>query len=244
MQEKPVFLFAFANDSSHSLQLDEEWRQAEKALQAGEDAGRLIFNLTPGASLEDIWDKFNRFHNQIAIFHYGGHSGSQGLDLTNAVLKGTNLATLIGQEQHLKLVFLNGCSNAGQVETLIEKGAPAVIATSAPIHDRRAVRLSKQFYSALSSGRTINEAFSIAAAFVNNTEADVLVQYRGLGLRDQEKQLPWGLYVKDKTVLEWKIPAAASTEDTPTDTGDMSVNNYGAVGKQVNVKKMEGDINM
>ena len=144
MNPKPVFLFAFANDVAASLRLDEEWRQTDKALQADEDAGRLKYHIIPYATRDDVWDKFNRFHNQVTIFHYGGHSGSEGLNLKGSVLEGKNLATLLEQEQNLKLVFLNGCSNAGQVEGLLEKGVPAVIATSAPINDRRAINLARQ----------------------------------------------------------------------------------------------------
>jgi len=206
MKPKPVFLFAFANDIAASLRLDEEWRQADRALQADEDAGRLKYAIIPYATRDDVWDKFNRFHNQITIFHYGGHSGSEGLNLGDSVLEGKNLATLLEQEQNLKLVFLNGCSNAGQVEALLEKGVPAVIATSAPINDRRAVNLARQFYTALCSGRSIKEAFSTAAAYVNNEEKELLVGYRGTRFEEGQEQFEWGLYAREEVVLDWKIP--------------------------------------
>lgn len=227
MHSKPVFLFVFANDHSHSLQIDEEWRQAEQALQQAEDAGKLTFNLTPSTTLEDIWHKFNRFHNQIAVFHYGGHSNEQGLNLSDTTLRGKNLATLIGQEQQLKLAFLNGCSNVAQVKLLFAAGTPAVIATTAPISDQRAAKLSTQFYNALTSGRTIDEAFAIAAAFVNNAEKETLVAYRGQGLENQTSELPWGLYVHDTAVLEWKIPDVGSTKTKPVNvesfTGTLNI---------------------
>lgn len=207
MERKPVFLFTFANDMATSLQLDEEWRQADKALQADEDAGRLKYSVIPFATRDDVWGKFNRFHNRITIFHYGGHSGSKGLNLTDSVLDGKNLATLLEQEQNLKLVFLNGCSNAGQVKILFERGVPAVIATSAPISDRRATHLAGQFYTALCSGRSVKEAFDIAAAYVNNEEEEILVAYRNLGFQEEQKQFPWGLYAQEEAVLAWKIPS-------------------------------------
>ncbi len=208
MKQKPVFLFCFANDDQNQLQLNEEWRQIESALQADHDAEKISFNLSPGATLPDIWNKFNRFHQQIVIFHYGGHSGMDALDLIDAKLEGKSLATLIGEEPNLKLVFLNGCSNVGQVKALFEKAVPAVIATSAPINDGRAVLFSKQFYSALQSGRTIKAAFEVAAEFINNKERTTLVASRDVLKRHPEGEtFPWGLYTKDETVLDWKIPA-------------------------------------
>ncbi len=209
----PVFLFAFANDAQDRLQLDDEWRALEKALQHANDAGRLTFNLTPSANKEDIFEKFNRFHDRVALFHYGGHSGPDSLALVDEDFQGQSLATVIGQEKNLKLVFLNGCSNAGQVEELFEKGVPAVIATTEPINDVRAVKLAKQFYTALAAGRTIKEAFEMASAFVNNNEQEVLVEYRTLVMVGAEKKaFEWGLYVNDPSVLKWSIPEVKQGE--------------------------------
>ena len=225
-----------------NLRLDDEWRQAEKALQQDEDAGKLIFNLTPGATMDDVWDKCNRFHGQIAIFHYGGHSNKQALDLTDKQLKGKSLATLLGQEPHLKLVFLNGCSNAEQVNKKLKKGIPAVIATTENISDRRAITFSRQFYVALSSGRTIEEAFSIAAEYVNQDEEEVQVIMRVLSGWEKEpvRQFAWGLYVQNTNILHWKIPEANSEEKSSS--SGIQVNNYGDLGKQLNIDENHGDI--
>lgn len=210
--QKPVFLFAFANDNKRSLHLDEEWRQAERALQNAEDRGQLTFNLSPSVTAEELFEKFNRFHNQIAVFHYGGHSSRDTLHLMDMPLQDKSLATLLGQEKAIKLVFLNGCSNAEQVETLFKQGVPAVIATAVPIDDHRALTLSKQFYQALTAGRTIEQAFAVAAQYVNNRETKGLVAYRSLG-KDKERNqhaFEWGLYVnEDRSVLNWSIAQGA-----------------------------------
>ncbi|MEL7123911.1 MAG: tetratricopeptide repeat protein, partial [Bacteroidota bacterium] len=215
MSNKPVFLFTFANDDLQSLKLDEEWKKVEHALENANDKGRLTFHLNPITTKEDIWDKFNRFHNDIAIFHYGGHSDRNGLDLKDTKLKGQNLAELIGQEKNLKLVFLNGCQNVGLVKTLFDKGVPAVIATSAKISDQRAIDLATQFYKALNAGKSIDDAFNAAKAFVNNEEKETLVNYRGILLPDQAtQQFEWGLYVKEENsnILNWKIPTQTKKE--------------------------------
>jgi hypothetical protein len=208
MPPKPVFLFVFANDAAQSLRLDDEWRAAERALQAAEDAGSIRFNLTPSTKKEDLWDKFNRFAQQIAVFHYGGHSNGAGIDLVDTELKGKNLATLLGLERNLKLVFLNGCANADQVKVLFERGVPLVIATSVPVADERAAQLARAFYTALTAGRTIAEAFEVAAAFVNDRQKQPLLKYRDASFDEFEDEdtFPWGLYVNKEQALHWTIP--------------------------------------
>lgn len=210
MKALPVFLFAFANDRGDNLSLGEEWKSIESALQSRERD--LVINLTPSTQQRDIWDKLNHYHRKVAIFHYGGHSGAPGLNLEDIQLQGDNLATLLGQEDRLQLVFLNACENIIHVKYLLEKGVPAVIATSAPVSDTRSVTLAREFYGALAAGKTIRQAFEAAAAFLNNQVDDTLVQWRGLGLDTNSEALEWGLYVNPDRpeVQEWTIPEANS----------------------------------
>ena len=243
MEPTPVFVFAFANDQQQTLRLNEEWRQVEKALQHAEDAAKLTTNITPGAIYEDIWEKFNRFHGRIALFHYSGHSDGKELKLEDQPLKGESLATLLGQEKHLKLVLLNGCKNAKQVESLFQKGVPSVIATSVPIHDDRAISFARQFYAALSAGRSLQQAFELAAAYVNNATKEVLIdtRIRGFEMEEKESEFEWGLYTQDKASLSWQIPEPnPQSSQTPA----QQINNYGNVGKQINIQENHGDIHM
>ncbi|MEL6853329.1 MAG: CHAT domain-containing protein [Bacteroidota bacterium] len=207
---KPVFLFAFANDEANSLRLDAEWREAELALQQAADAGRLVFNLTPMATPEDLWQKFHRFHGAISLFHYGGHSDPNQLYLHEESLKGQSLATLLGLEPNLKLVFLNACKNAGQVADLFAAGVPAVIATSEYIADSMALSLARHFYSGLAQGRTLESAFLAAAAFVNRELQLEVGIHHALPPAISEEQFAWGLYVQQAEVLQWQIPHATS----------------------------------
>ncbi len=211
---KPVCLFAFANDFRQSLDLEDEWRKAEAALEQTHDQGKVEFHLIPNASLDDLYSKFNRFHNRIAVFHYGGHSDEEELKLKGRAINVSQLATLISQEKNLKLVFLNGCSNQGQVKTLFEKNAPVVIATSTPIEDEKARQLCTQFYHALAAGRNIKQSFELAASYVNDQEDTKLVQYRGLSVEDEVETVafPWGLYANKEEILAWKIGTSSNAQ--------------------------------
>lgn len=222
---KPVCLFAFANDPRQSLRVDDEWRKAEGALERAHDLDQLEFHLVPSATMDDLYHKFNRFHNEIALFHFGGHSDDQALSLQNSMLGSSQLATLLGQEEHLKLAFLNGCANQGQIKVLFDKGVPAVIATTAPIIDAKARTLATQFYKALISGRNIQQAFEIAASYVNDESEGEMVQYRSLSVGDEEEEqgFPWGLYIHEEGVMDWRltekivsdIPPSTSTKLSP-----------------------------
>lgn len=244
MNFRPVFLFTFANDIQQSLQLDAEWRTTEQALEVANDQDRINYVLVPSTEEDDLWGKFNRFHGQITVFHFGGHSNEEGLDLVDGMLEGHKLTALLQQEQNLQLVFLNGCSNQAHVQTLLDAGVPAVITTSTSIQDRRATRLAQKFYEALSSGRTLAEAFELAATFVNDREETPLVEYRQVGFQGgEEEAFPWGLYQRTNADLSWRIPSVKVGEE-PSPTSGQQVQNFGEVGKQVNINHNTGDIHL
>lgn len=70
----PIFLFAFANDHQRALKLEEEERAIRELLQGCHDSRKIEYHSLSAASLDDIYKAFNRFHNRIHLFHYGGHS--------------------------------------------------------------------------------------------------------------------------------------------------------------------------
>ena len=137
--DRPIFLFAFANDRGGSLRLGDEQNAVWEELKALHQSGRIEIQNMGFATLESIYARFNDYHDRIALFHYGGHSDQNALLFSGIKGRAENLATLLGQEHNLKLVFLNGCSNYEQVHILHEKGVPAVIATEAGFEDKRAL---------------------------------------------------------------------------------------------------------
>lgn len=212
---KPVFLFAFANDENQSLRLSEEERSISELLAAAHDQGRIEVIQLGHATLEGVYKAFNRFHNRIAVFHYGGHSDEAFLNLEDANARSSALSTLIGQQQQLKLVFLNGCANQEQVKTLFDHHVKAVIATSCPIDDQRALHFSEQFYHALTHGKTIREAFATAKARVENDDATLKITCtRDASFVGVPGELfPWGLYAQDDSALDWVLPQPLSPSD-------------------------------
>ena len=68
----------------------------------------------------------------------------------------------------MRLVFLNGCSTADQVEVLRNAGIPAVIATTEGIDDAVATEFAKGFYASLADDHDLRTAFHTAESVVNS----------------------------------------------------------------------------
>jgi hypothetical protein len=210
---KPVFLFAFANNSDRYLaELSKEERAARERLQHAHDSGRLEFMTMGCATVDDVFRAFNRFHNRVFLFHYGGHSDHGFLDLADRKARASGLARLMGMQKNLRLVFLNGCSNREQVSALLEAGVPAVIATSAPVDDQQARLLAHQFYEALAGGKSLRDAFETAAAYVNNEAPELEINFRAASFEGETDSsgFPWGLYAQEEQALDWVLPAPVS----------------------------------
>src|SRR5271157_4995618 len=155
--DRPVVFLAFADTKSDLPSLKVEgWSlkdQFYKLKQGGVIADLVV---EEKAELHRIYDVFQEHRDRIAIFHFGGHADGDRLLLQSAFeprpAYAEGLATLLGQQRGLKLVFLNGCSTRPQVKRLLDAGAPAVIATARPIDDHVATEFAVAFYQALTTG--------------------------------------------------------------------------------------------
>lgn len=246
MSTKSVFLFAFANDTTNSLELHDEGKAAKQALKPLIDSERIRFEHIHGTRFTELYDEFDNYHGRMTIFHFGGHSDPKGLNLNGSEITGTKLANLLAEEKKLKLVFLNGCHNDPQVDLLLKKGIPAIIATSVNIPDELAKEFSTRFYKGLAAGRTLRGAFTIAAEFVNDKEKKPLIAFRGIGLsgKKQKEKFEWGLYVKDESVLDWTVPLSSSDAASGEQGGSGNVYNYGNIKNQINNPNIKGDLNI
>ena len=195
-------------------------RPAQRSsLRRHHDLGTIRLQAEAGATQEDLFDIFTTYPDQVAIFHYGGHAGGAQLHLEtaagNAAAGAAGLAPLLGQQQGLKCVFLNGCATLPQVELLLQSGVPAVIATSVEIDDQMATEFAEQFYNALAGHVTIGRAFQVASSFVRTKYQAFpsIGMHRGLALRSESQRgaLPWGLYLGEQgeEAAEWTIPRQA-----------------------------------
>lgn len=218
MKKRPIYLFAFANDSRQSLQLKEEERNIRALFDPLHDQNKIEVHYLSSATVDEVYQAFNRFHNRIYLFHYSGHSGKSFLELEDKKARSAFLSVLMGQQEHLKLVLLNGCSNKEQVVELHQKGVKSIIATSAAIADKKAIEFSAYFYQAFVKGVNIDDSFAAAKAKLNNDYPTINLQKRDIVFSlnlDEEEAFPWGLYAEENADLAYAIPEAIPSIKNP-----------------------------
>jgi len=202
----PIIFMAFANDPNQPLPgLEKESEEIYRTLTEGAKKQFFQLHREPFATTEKIAHYLIEFKDQVSIFHYGGHADSEELVLLDEQADAKGIAQLLKAQSNLKLVFLNGCSTQQQVKLLLELGIPAVIATSSPINDDKATLFAEQFYKALAKDHTINEAFGMASGFLQ-AKGGKAEHFRGFQTRQEESDMPWGMYTNSDEVMTWKLP--------------------------------------
>lgn len=82
--DKPIIYLAFANDQDAYLpMINRERKNIYRSLRRHHDEGLIRVEKEATSSLEDIFEVFNAYPDQVAIFHYGGHAGGTHLRLEN-----------------------------------------------------------------------------------------------------------------------------------------------------------------
>ena len=212
----PTVLLTFANSEkgSHGYleNLSIESTEVDNILTPYQALGAFKVIREERATKEVIINKISHFQNDIIVFLYSGHAGSDKVFLEDGEANALGLSGLLGDCPNLKLVILNGCSTKGQVKNLLDNRVPIVIATDRPIDDKKATLFCITFFTAMSvHNKTIREAFetAIQAAQLDSTiNFDVLS--RGIGRIDKSDEPNWGLYCNaenESLLTTWRLPA-------------------------------------
>ncbi len=224
----PVVFLAFANDPNDRLaQLGEEDECIHSHLLPWSNAQRIQLHRNSFAKLDIMAKELASFHPRVALLHYAGHAGGQSLLLEDGTADAQGIAGLLGRQDALKLVFLNGCATEAQAVRLLRSGVKAVIATSVPINDQRAKAFADHFYHALcleGNPHTLGEAFDQAkSVLLSETGAEnvgeqiqeidgLSVAYRGIRIPKKPNaaiDIPWSLFYQESdrdAVLNWRLP--------------------------------------
>lgn len=211
---QPILYFTFANqEDDHLPKLKREIDEIKDILRPLEQREFIKLEREESTTTADIVKTLATYPDSIAVFHYAGHATGQSLELEDRAATDKGIAALLGSQASLKLVVLNGCSTQAQVQQLFQAGVKAVIATSVPIGDEKAVLFASTFYRALANKRSIQMAFDFAKAAVELTHRDApeFAIHRGLGIMQDttEEDVPWALYVQEQyadEILQWRLP--------------------------------------
>ncbi len=170
------------------------------------------------ATKDTLGDRIRECKDDLCLFLYSGHAGSDALLLNDENAGADGLADLLLLCPKLRLVILNGCNTLGQVRKLLQLKIPAVVATSDFINDAKAVRFSKVMFEKMANLGTLEKAFEEAKAAVWDDSRNIEI-HRGLGgdwLSDtKEADDLWGLYVGEgrEDVLQWQLQRVVAALD-------------------------------
>ncbi len=219
----PVILAAFANDRSDQTRflrnLSEEAKRIQSVLSPAQSLCPLV--LLPSATLDEILSAFQTYRDRIVVFHYAGHANGFQLLLESSTggvhrVGAKGLASFLGQQQGLQLVFLNGCSTERQAEDLLNAGVGCVIATTQAIDDGVATDFSARFYKGIVTGAPLQSAYSEAVGSAQAASGGsidrLLVPVDGQEeVAHDAGRWPWLLKFKPgaERVAQWSLPEAA-----------------------------------
>ena len=158
------------------------------------------YNLTyePYLTRNGLTELFRKRLDKLGIIHFAGHTNNENLQTNDAELNAQNIASYLKTwTKKPALIFLNGCTNAGQVTSFHLAGLPCVIATSRPIGDSIASEFAFEFYRELLAWpdkATLAQAFKRAGETTFNNRSG---SPRSINLEEMDQQdikWDWGIY--------------------------------------------------
>jgi hypothetical protein len=164
-----------------NLDVGEERRKLERALDALQAAGRVEMRWLESATLAELEQAIAEPAEQH-VLHYIGHGAYdtrtqggilllEGSDGGPHEVTGEELGSLLHDERSLQLAVLNSCEGArtshvdpfsGVASSLLECGIPAAIGMQFEITDDAAIRFSERLYGALAQGFPVDAALAQA----------------------------------------------------------------------------------
>jgi SMODS-associated and fused to various effectors sensor domain/CHAT domain len=162
---KILFLAADPSDIKYHLRLGTECSKIKREIEL--EANRDRFEVTQewAVTPHDLLKALRRYRPNVV--HFSGHGGEDGIilenDLGNAQsVPRTALAELFGKYRDtVRIVFLNACYTAHQVQAF-RQVIDFSIGMRKPVGDKAAITFASAFYSALSYGHPVREAFNEA----------------------------------------------------------------------------------
>lgn len=145
------------------LQLDEEIRSIEQRLGSAVNSSEVKLQSLWAVRPDDLLDALMK--RQPNIVHFSGHGNADGQIILN---ENENGLIEISEEalkmlfdtakDSIKLVFLNCCYSEKQAKAIAEV-IDCVVGMSKEVADDAAIKFAASFYSAICSGRSVQQAF-------------------------------------------------------------------------------------
>lgn len=168
LREIKVLYLTAANTQKDMLRTDVEVAQVQQELRGAKWGNALQFVYRPAATPKALLDALNDINPEVV--HFSGHGGwsalvfnkEKTLQPVGITVDFDLLAELFSSiSSPPTILVLNACDTLIGADGLLDK-IPAVISMSDSITDLGAVSFASQFYSALGSGETLQNALNQA----------------------------------------------------------------------------------
>ncbi len=161
MDKRPAIVLAYANNQESRLA-----HLVKEMTDTGDELLKIDYEVKIitiyDADIEKIRTKIDEYKESIVAFMFSGHSGQLAIKTTGHAMSAIGLANCLAACPALKLIFINGCSSAGQIEHFKQTRASNYIFTESPIEDQAASDFATTFWKRMALENTIDEAFEIA----------------------------------------------------------------------------------
>jgi hypothetical protein len=209
MSEPLRILILAANPSdTDELALKAEHRLLRNKMRANAIVGNCELCFEWAARLKDLKTRLASYRPHV--IHFAGHGSMEGICLEDDEGKSSPaskeaLIELIGSSrEHLRLVVLNACFSARQVEAM-SQSVDYVVGTKAAVADDTAVQFAAHFYEALAIGGTVREAYYKSQAELSADHKDRIDEYELLvrgGVDETRPLLPPMLPATEEIIEE------------------------------------------
>jgi len=159
---KILFLAANPKDTV-SLRLDEEVREIEHQIMLAQKKDQFLLIKKGAVRTSDLQLYLNQ--EKPTIIHFSGHGTTEGKiiledQMGNSIAVPSKALARVFKtlKDNVRCIVLNACYSVDQAKA-INQHVDFVIGMSSSIKDKAAVAFSSAFYLALSSGRSIKNAF-------------------------------------------------------------------------------------
>jgi len=193
------------------LALEAEHRLLRNKMRANADAGNCELLFEWAARLTDL--KASLVSHSPHVIHFAGHGSRDGIYLeddegkSSPASKEQLIELFSSSREHLRLVVLNACFSARQVEAM-SQSVDYVVGTKAAVADDTAVRFAAHFYGALAIGGTVREAYYKSQAELNADHKERIDEYELLtrsGVDEAKPLLPPMLPPTEENIMENSI---------------------------------------
>lgn len=153
------------SSSEGDLRVGREQKRIRTAVESALHRDQIDLDVRPAATTSDLLDGITKFRPHVV--HFSGHSNDtfilfedekdephEGVIVTARAFANAIRAT----DDPPRLVLLNSCNSAAQIDDLVEQVVPFAIGMADSINDGDAINYAAQFYAAVANGQSINSA--------------------------------------------------------------------------------------